>query len=98
MGNATNQELTLKEWEERGNGLFFITERYTILRRWISSIEEYRYFVLAHLLTYPYLAMADGYWTWAFTSVNHIIEHFQHKPMPPTLEDVGQAIFGPEEK
>ena len=85
--------MTLKEWSERDDGLLFIMEHYTILRRWIPELEQYRYFVLAHLLKYPYLAMADGYWTWAFTSVGHIIEFYQHKPTPPTLEDMGQAIF-----
>jgi len=50
--------MTLKEWDERGDGLLFIAERYTILRRWIPSVEAYRYFLLAHLLTYPYLAIA----------------------------------------
>ncbi len=93
MDAKPNGEMTLKEWDEQG-GILFITEYYTILRHWVCSIEQPRYFMFLQLSGYPYFVMADGlYAPWAFGSLQHVMEHHQHREVAPRLEDRGQAIF-----
>lgn len=93
MDAKPNGEMTLKEWDNRG-GILFITERYTVLRHWINSIGESRYFMFLQLSGYPYFVMADGLLApWSFGSLQHVMEHHQHREVAPCLEDRGQAIF-----